>query len=75
MLNRKKKVEPLQPNGNAAKPIVIRGCDLKGKSPTLGLALMYAENAKTNAEFLFDAEFVKALLNEVVQSEQKRNLV
>jgi hypothetical protein len=47
----------------AAKPIVMRGCDLKGKGSMVALSLTYA-NAGYTGEFTLDAEFVKALLKE-----------
>ena len=63
MQNQGIKVQPTSENGNDVKPIVMRGCDLKGKGSMLALSLTYA-NAGYKGEFTLDAEFVKALLKE-----------
>ena len=75
MLNKEKNVDPTSKSGNDAKPIVMRGCDLKGKGSMLALSLTYA-NAGYKGEFTLDAEFVKALLKEYTDvTLPKHNLV
>lgn len=49
-----------------AKPLVMRGCDLKGRGAGLTLGLIFAK-AGGKGEFVMDGEFVQALLNEMVQ--------
>ena len=58
-----------------AKPIIMRGCDLKGRGAMLALGLTLA-NAGYTGEFTLDADFVRALLKEYIDvALPKHNLV